>query len=96
MAVNYLGHFLLTHLLMPCLKAGTIEGMNSRVINVSSCVHGIGQIKYEDFHCKNYYRAGMAYSDSKLAQVMFTKQLKKVFDQSGVKVQSHSAHPGNS
>lgn len=95
MAVNYLGHFLLTHLLMPQLRAGGSETERARVVSLSSCVHQIGKIRYEDFDYSKYYRAGMAYSDSKLAQTMFTKQLQKVCDENTWKVQSHSAHPGD-
>jgi NAD(P)-dependent dehydrogenase (short-subunit alcohol dehydrogenase family) len=54
MAINYIGHFLLTHLLMPLLIAGSKnnDGKNSRIVNVSSCIHRIGEIDYDDFHCK--------------------------------------------
>lgn len=54
MAVNYLGHFLLTHLLMPQLIAGSKdnEGLNARIVNVSSCVHKFTDMDYEDFNCK--------------------------------------------
>lgn len=54
MAINYLGHFLLTHLLMPQLIAGSNnnDGLNARVINVSSCVHKYTDMDYEDFNCK--------------------------------------------
>lgn len=52
MAINYLGHFLLTHLMLPLLKAGGKEGQNARIVNVSSCVHRIGQINYDDFNGK--------------------------------------------
>lgn len=54
MAINYLGHFLLTHLLIPNLIAGSREneGKNVRIVNVSSCVHKLCDIDYEDFHCK--------------------------------------------
>lgn len=94
MAVNYLGHFLLTHLLMPCLKKATELGEQSRVVSVSSCTHDIGQIRYDDFNYRNYYRAGMAYADSKLAQVMFSKELQRVFDEHEADIQSHAVHPG--
>lgn len=52
MAINYLGHFLLTHLLLPLLKAGGREEdeKNARIIHVSSCVHRLGNIDYDDFH----------------------------------------------
>lgn len=54
MAINYLGHFLLTHLLMPQLILGSNDndGKNARIINVSSCVHRISDLNYNDFHCK--------------------------------------------
>jgi NAD(P)-dependent dehydrogenase (short-subunit alcohol dehydrogenase family) len=94
MAVNYLGHFLLTHLILPCLEKATEQGEQSRVVSVSSCTHEIGQIRYDDFNYRNYYRAGMAYADSKLAQVMFSKELQRVFDQRESNVQSHAVHPG--
>lgn len=94
MAVNYLGHFLLTHLLMPQMNAGSTQDVNARVINVTSCVHKIAHINYEDFNYGNYYRAGMVYSDSKLAQVMFSIHLQNICHENGWKVQSHAAHPG--
>ena len=54
MAVNYLGHFLLTHLLMPQLEVGALnnDGKNVRIVNVSSCVNNLGLIDYEDFQSK--------------------------------------------
>jgi NAD(P)-dependent dehydrogenase (short-subunit alcohol dehydrogenase family) len=54
MAINHLGHFMLTHLLMPQLVAGSQDndGKNVRIVNVSSCVHRITDIDYDDFHCK--------------------------------------------
>lgn len=54
MAINYLGHFLLTHLLTPLLIEGSKnnDGKNTRIVNVSSCVHRISDLNYSDFHCK--------------------------------------------
>lgn len=54
MAINHLGHFLLTHLLMPQLIAGSQnnEGKKARIVNVSSCVHRVTDMDYDDFHCK--------------------------------------------
>lgn len=49
-AVNYLGHFLLTHLLMPQLRAAGTLDLNSRVVNVSSCANIIGDINMDDIN----------------------------------------------
>lgn len=49
-AVNYLGHFLLSHLLMPQLRAAGTQDLNSRIINVSSCANILGSINMEDIN----------------------------------------------
>lgn len=79
---------------MPQLRAGSSEKENSRIVNVASCVHNIGRIRYDDLIYKNYYRASMVYADSKLAQIMFTNHLKKICEEEDWKVQVHSVHPG--
>lgn len=50
LAVNYLGHFLLTHLLLPQLKAAGTSNLNARIVNVSSCVHLLGEINMDDIN----------------------------------------------
>jgi NAD(P)-dependent dehydrogenase (short-subunit alcohol dehydrogenase family) len=95
MAVNYLGHFLLSHLLMPQLIAGANDSqVNARIINVSSCAHFVGKINYDDFNRERYYHMGEAYADSKLAQMMFTRHLEKVCRERGWNVSSFAPHPG--
>lgn len=49
-ATNYLGHFLLTHLLLPLLEAGGKKEEKSRIVNVSSCAHIVGDINFEDIN----------------------------------------------
>lgn len=49
-AVNYLGHFLLTHLLMPQLRVAGTQDLHSRVINVSSCANLVGNINMDDIN----------------------------------------------
>uniref|UniRef100_A0A182FWA2 Short-chain dehydrogenase n=1 Tax=Anopheles albimanus TaxID=7167 RepID=A0A182FWA2_ANOAL len=94
MAINYYGHFLLTHLLLPKLKAAGTPDCKARVVNVSSCVHKIGEIDYNDINkLKNYYPAD-AYNQSKLAQVLFAKHLNLVFEEDGLPVLANSLHPG--
>lgn len=50
LATNYLGHFLLTHLLLPELKAAGSVNQRARIVNVSSCVHKLGHINFKDIH----------------------------------------------
>lgn len=47
---NYLGHFLLTHLLLPELKAAGEEKSKSRIVNVSSCAHVVGDVDFDDIN----------------------------------------------
>lgn len=95
MAVNYVGHFLLAHLLMPQLiAAGNDSKTNSRIINVSSCAHFVGNINYDDFNSEKYYHGGMAYGDSKYAQILFTRYLNQLCMEKSYKVQVNACHPG--
>lgn len=93
-AVNYLGHFLLTHLLLPQLKVAGTEGKNSRIVNVSSIVNLIGRINYDDINGRKRYYPATAYNQSKLAQILFTRHLNKILDAEGSHVQVHAVHPG--
>lgn len=84
-AVNYLSHFHLTRLLLPVLEASA----PARIVNVAS----IGQrpINFDDVMMKNDYRTSNAYSQSKLAQILFTISLSEMLDPSKVTV--NSLHP---
>ncbi|KAG5880491.1 hypothetical protein JTB14_035202 [Gonioctena quinquepunctata] len=93
-STNYLGHFLLTHSLLPQLKAaGKLKEM-ARIVNVSSCAHVVGEINFADINNRQKYIAGQAYAQSKLAQVLFTNYLERQFRKEGACVQIHSVHPG--
>lgn len=50
--INYLGHFLLTHLLLPRLEASAEGTGNSRIINLSSCAHFGGSLDFDDLEMK--------------------------------------------
>jgi NAD(P)-dependent dehydrogenase (short-subunit alcohol dehydrogenase family) len=94
LGVNYLGHFLLTELLLDTLKASA----PSRVVHVSSVAHaGIGgrpaTIDLDDLHFeRRAYDATAAYSQSKLAIVIYARHLARRLDGTGVTVVS--THPG--
>ncbi|KAG8583667.1 hypothetical protein GDO81_008497 [Engystomops pustulosus] len=87
--VNHLGHFLLTNLLLDRLK----ESGQSRIINVSSLAHIVGEIDFQDLNWeKKKYDTKAAYCQSKLANVLFTNELAKRLQGTGVTV--NSLHPG--
>ena len=87
-ATNHLGHFLLTNLLLDLLKASA----PSRIINLSSSAHHGTEMDFEDLQGEKKYRGYHAYSQSKLANVLFTYQLTKQLEGTGVTV--NSLHPG--
>lgn len=87
--VNHLGHFLLTNLLIDLLK----KSAPCRVVNVSSLAHKRGQINFNDLNWeKGTYSPGAAYAQSKLANVLFTRELARRLEGTGVTV--NSLHPG--
>ncbi len=92
LGVNYLGHFLLTGLLLPLLE----KTPGSRVVSLSSNAHKNGKIHFDDLNFKKKYSAFAAYSQSKLACLMFSKELQRRLEKSGSKVLSVAAHPGMS
>jgi NAD(P)-dependent dehydrogenase (short-subunit alcohol dehydrogenase family) len=79
-AVNYLAGFLLVRLLLPLLRAAT----PSRVVNVASA--GQTPIDFDDVMLERDYTGGRAYMQSKLAQIMFTFDLARELEGSGVTV----------
>ena len=86
--VDYLSHFLLTHLLLELLK----KSAPSRIINVSSASHYRGHLDFDDLHMKKGYGIMKAYSQAKLAQVAFTYELSRRLEGTGVTV--NCLHPG--
>jgi NAD(P)-dependent dehydrogenase (short-subunit alcohol dehydrogenase family) len=85
---NHLGHFLLTHLLLDLLKASA----PSRVVVVSSEGHKISNIVKEDLMSEKPYGKWKAYGRSKLANILFARELSKKLTDTGVTV--NSCHPG--
>jgi retinol dehydrogenase 14 len=87
-AFNHLGYFLLTNLLLDVLKASS----PSRIINVSSSAEGLGKIDFSDLQSEKKYSGFPVYSSSKLANVMFTYELAKRLQGTGVT--ANVLHPG--
>jgi len=86
---NHLGHFALTNLLLPKLT--------DRVVSVSSMAHWPGRIDFEDLNWKNRrYSPWLAYSQSKLANLLFTSELQRRLDSAGSPLRAVAAHPGYS
>jgi len=87
-AVNHLAHFLLTDMLLDLLKSSA----PARVVNVSSGAHSSGAIDFDDLQSERGYGGMRAYGQSKLANVLFTKELARRLD--GVSVTANAVHPG--
>jgi len=88
-ATNHLGHFLLTALLAPALRAGA----PARVVNLSSAGHRFGPVDFEDIHFeRRAYDKWVAYGQSKTANVLFTQELDRRLQTSDVR--SYAVHPG--
>lgn len=88
LGTNHMGHFLLTCLLLDKLKASA----PSRVVNVSSVAHERGKINFADLNSTKDYDEGEAYAQSKLANILFTRELAERLAGSGVTC--NAVHPG--
>jgi NAD(P)-dependent dehydrogenase (short-subunit alcohol dehydrogenase family) len=87
-AVNYLAPFLLTHLLLDSLKASA----PARIVNVSSDAQQAGYIRMDDLQEEQHYRPMHVYGQSKLAVVLFTYELARRLQGTGVT--ANCLHPG--
>ena len=90
-ALNHLNYFLLTQELLPMLEASA-NGSTSRVVNVSSDAHESGKINFDDLQLERHFNGWRAYSNSKLANVMFTFELARRLE--GKNVTANVLHPG--
>ncbi len=84
---NHLGHFALTNLLL--------EQVSGRVVTVSSMAHRSGRIDFDDLNWERKpYSGWRAYSQSKLANLLFTSELQRRLSAAGSTVLATAAHPG--
>jgi NAD(P)-dependent dehydrogenase (short-subunit alcohol dehydrogenase family) len=88
--VNYLGHFALTGRLLPLMRRGT----SPRVVSVSSLMARRGAIILDDLQATRSYHPNQAYAQSKLAMLMFARELQRRSDAAGWGLLSIAAHPG--
>jgi NAD(P)-dependent dehydrogenase (short-subunit alcohol dehydrogenase family) len=87
---NHLGHFALTTALLE-----TMEGReDARVVTLSSTVHKMGRINFDNLNGDRHYFRWNAYGQSKLANLLFTLELDRRLRAAGSTVRSLAAHPG--
>ena len=88
---NHLGHFALTSTLLPLLtKAGA-----PRVVSISSGIAAFGRIAFDDIQSERSYGPNAAYAQSKLANLLFARELQSLSDRRGWNILSATAHPGH-
>jgi len=87
---NHLGHFALTGLLMERLLARP----EPRVVTVSSGAHRMGRIDFDDLQGERRYRRWARYGQSKLANLLFARELQRRAEEAGLPLRSVAAHPG--
>src|SRR3954465_3592420 len=84
---NHLGHFALANLLLPRIR--------DRVVVVASGAHRMGQIRLDDLNWEQGgYKSWRAYGQSKLANLLFTRELQRRLGEAGADARAVAAHPG--
>ncbi|XP_063999074.1 dehydrogenase/reductase SDR family member on chromosome X isoform X4 [Pogoniulus pusillus] len=92
--LNYLGHFLLTNLLLDVLKQSGTHSHKARIVTVSSATHYVGKLHLNDLQSRCSYSPHGAYAQSKLALVLFTYQLQHLLTANGSHVTANVVDPG--
>lgn len=87
-AINHLGHFLLTNLVLDMLKASS----SARIINVSSSAHKFAKLNFDDIDNEHKYRGYRTYANSKLFNILFSYELARRLEETGITV--NALHPG--
>jgi len=88
-ATNHLGHFLFTLILLPKI----ISSAPARIVNVASLAHRLcSSFYFDDINMEKYYSPQKAYGRSKMANILFTRELARRLKDTGVTV--YSLHPG--
>ena len=90
MATNHLGHFALTGLLMPVL----LRSADPRVVTVSSLAHRSGKIEVDNLQSERSYSPMGTYGNTKLANLLFARELDRRIREAGGQLRSVAVHPG--
>ncbi len=90
LATNHLGHFALTALVLPLL----VRRPSARVVSVSSGTHWVGRVRLDDLMGERRYASWGAYAQSKLANLLFTRELQRRLATRHSHVIATAAHPG--
>ncbi|KAG5126074.1 hypothetical protein JHK82_026909 [Glycine max] len=97
-ATNYLGHFLLTNLLLDKMKQTAKDtGIEGRIVNLSSIAHLYTYeegIRFDTINDEDGYHDKKAYGQSKLANILHTNELSRRLQAEGVNITANSVHPG--
>ncbi len=94
--VNHIGHFALTGLLLdPLVAAGTGDTL-ARVVTISSQAHRRGKIELDNLDASKSYNPWTAYGQSKLANLLFMRELDRRVTRASLPIMSVAAHPGGS
>jgi NAD(P)-dependent dehydrogenase (short-subunit alcohol dehydrogenase family) len=88
LAVNHLAPYLLTRLLLDRLKASA----PARVVTVSSAAHAGGRVRWSDMQARRRYRGFRRYCETKLMNLLFTRELARRLEGTGVT--ANAVHPG--
>jgi len=91
LGTNHLGHFALTGRLLDLIRASG----RARVVSVSSLAHFSGRLNFDDLNWERSYNAILAYGRSKIANLLFTRELQRRLEVAGIAALAAAAHPGS-
>lgn len=95
-AVNHLGHFALTGRVLDVLASSGTDAVPARVVTISSQGHRPGKMDFDNLDASKSYNAWKAYFRSKLANLLFMRELDRRVSEHSLPIMSLAAHPGAS
>ncbi len=93
-ATNHLGHFALTGRLLPLLLRAAERGGDARVVVTASNAHKLGGLDLDDLMSERSYGRWRAYGQSKLANLLFVRELDRRLRERALPLLAVAAHPG--